>query len=420
MDAETFFDEADVQRILRRARRASSVPLSLHSVRGGAEGENVDGWGGCDACTHILNLPWGRQACRRSREDAALDALRRGKPVPFLCHMGFSCVAVPALVEEDGGRVLTFGPFCPAEVPEALARDALAGLHALERQPSEELPFDLGDIPLVDAESVPAVAEWLFESLQGLWQARKRAEDEEAGAAATVAENQPPRYGPKHPSRSLRDPYQGADIAAALGGGDQERARGLVKGLIADTTSAKRLTLPVKRARAIALASAVLEAAERAGLNTSGSWERFPDLQPAVREARNEGELGLAVMRVLGPIKRGSKDAASGAYPFEALNRIVTEHLAAGITLNEAAEALGQTPTAITRRLQRKFGLSYSEYVGRIRVDLAKGLLRDTKLSINEVARRVGLTDAGNFSKLFRRHEGASPTQFRKLFGRRA
>jgi len=99
------------------------------------------------------------------------------------------------------------------------------------------------------------------------------------------------------------------------------------------------------------------------------------------------------------------------------LNRLVMSRLPGKITLNEIAAELGQHPTAITHRLQRKFGMSFSEYVGRIRIDKAKELLRRTRLGAGEIARRVGTSDASNFSKLFRKLEGMSPLEYRKLFG---
>jgi transcriptional regulator GlxA family with amidase domain len=122
-------------------------------------------------------------------------------------------------------------------------------------------------------------------------------------------------------------------------------------------------------------------------------------------------------MRVLGVLKprRAARKPLDDNQIAE-INRLVASRLEEGITLNEVAQRLGVHPTAVTHRLQRNFGISYSEYVGRLRVDKAKDLLRRTKLGAGAIARRVGIGDTSNFSKLFRKYEGVSPGEYRNRF----
>ena len=117
-------------------------------------------------------------------------------------------------------------------------------------------------------------------------------------------------------------------------------------------------------------------------------------------------------------IRRRAKQAAKDA-SLEALNNALLPRLGGAVTLNEIAAELGEPPSTITRRLQRKFGMSFSEYAGKQRVDRAKRLLRTTRLGIGEVSRRVGINDSSNFAKLFRRFEGCSPQTYRERFGKR-
>jgi two-component system response regulator YesN len=98
-------------------------------------------------------------------------------------------------------------------------------------------------------------------------------------------------------------------------------------------------------------------------------------------------------------------------------NQLVEARLVEGVTLNEIAAELGQTPTAITHRLQRGYGMSFSQYLGRLRVEKAKELLRRTQLPVSAIAQRVGLSDVSNFGKLFRKFEGMAPLDYRQRFG---
>ncbi len=416
MKTHQFLRTTEIQALLERTTRVGNLAISLHEYAEDRERASVKACGSCAAaCRHVSKLPWGKQACRRSREKAIAISARRGTPIAFLCHMGFSCVGISVLRSGDTRYALILGPFCPAETPDTLEADALEGLRALDADSVDALPFAVDDIPLVLAGAVPELAQWTAESMEDL--SNVAFADE-----ATGLEPEPNSslVNSRHriSSRSARDPYHAVDVALALAGANQDQARDIVKSVITDTVGGKRASLAIKRARSVALVGAVLEASERAELTTEAAWERFSEFERAVRKAKNAREMWLCVMKVLGVLKRKvQRESLDGAF-YQKLNSIVTQRIGERVTLNEIAKVIGQHPTAITHRLQRKFGMSFSEYAGRIRIDLAKDLLRDSKLKVSEVARRVGISDVGNFSKQFRKFEEMSPSEYRERFGR--
>ena len=129
-------------------------------------------------------------------------------------------------------------------------------------------------------------------------------------------------------------------------------------------------------------------------------------------------EAVAVVMQVLRHLVPRRSAAGESMARYAELDALIAHRLHERITLNEVARELGESPSAITHRLQRKFGLSFSEYIGRLRVEEAKSLLRRTRLTATEIARRVGVRDQSQFSKLFKRHEGLTPTAFRERYGR--
>lgn len=400
--------EEEVRRILVRANRIGQVSISLFHRAGDNEGKPIAGCGGAAAaCRYVSRLAWGKQACRRSRERAIAISRQLGKPAPFVCHMGFPCAAA-ALTDAAGTEyALTMGPYCPEEAPDSLDRDALDGLRALERDSIDELPFVLTDIPVASATAVPELlgwtAEWLTQPVEDA-----AAEPEPRPAAPTR---------PRTRAGMHYDPYQAGDIASALAGGNQDQARAIVKTVMNEAGGGKRNSPALNKARAVSLVGAVLEAGARAGLDTNRCWDKLDDFHRAVRTARTLRDLNLGIMKVLGALKRSAvKSDDTGFY--QQLNRLVTRRIAEDVTLGEVARLMNVHPTAITHRLQRKFGMSFSEYRARIRVDLAKELLRDTQLKVREVAERVGINDTGNFGKVFRKFERMSPLEYRNRHGK--
>ena len=61
--------------------------------------------------------------------------------------------------------------------------------------------------------------------------------------------------------------------------------------------------------------------------------------------------------------------------------------------------------------------MSPIEYVISIRIERACELLRDSNLSIKNVAHSVGFTDCLYFSKVFKRIVGIPPTEYREKNG---
>ena len=223
-----FFHTPAVVRALERTARSAAVPVSLHYMARAEEGTKTLGFGQCAACRHVAGLAGGAAACRASRREGSQVAQERGRPASFVCHMGFGCVAVPALADA-AGFVLTLGPYCPAEEPRALEAAALRGLEDLEAAPGDSFPVSLADIRIVPVAAIPAIAEWTVEVLDSLWRAAHAPTDEVPESDGDVESARPLR---RRASPAL-DAYHASDIAAALMGGDQPRARALIRAALA-------------------------------------------------------------------------------------------------------------------------------------------------------------------------------------------
>lgn len=411
-----FFRTPEVARLLTRIARCGAA-VSLHAVEDGKEGVRITGDGACAACSYVARLPGGKSACRRSREAVLADALRLHTMMPFFCHMGFACITVFPLPGDAPGFALTFGPYCPAEGAGSLVSDACDGLARFHAAPDSAFSKAIADVPVFPAKTVPGLIEWTLDELRLLWAEAQRPHESEQPAANTEVQAKPARRAKTHPPSA--DPYQARPIAAALAGGAQGQARALVRAVLSETTSEKRAHIAVRRTRALALAGAILEASERAGMDTAVCRAQFPAFMEELEKGRTDVHVADAVMRLISILKRKAAREVAKTGDYAELNAILIPRLAESITLNEVATTLGQNPTAITHRLQRKFGMSYSEYVGRLRIDKAKELLRRTRLSVTEVARRVGVNDNSNFAKLFQKFEAMSPLKYREQFGRR-
>ena len=97
------------------------------------------------------------------------------------------------------------------------------------------------------------------------------------------------------------------------------------------------------------------------------------------------------------------------AEAFAVIDRRHTESL----SLRDVAREVGMTPGHLTTIVRRRTGRTVQEWIIERRMAEARNLLSETDVPIQEVARRVGISDPGYFSRLFRRTHGTSPRSWR-------
>jgi YesN/AraC family two-component response regulator len=62
---------------------------------------------------------------------------------------------------------------------------------------------------------------------------------------------------------------------------------------------------------------------------------------------------------------------------------------------------------------KRTFKSSFTDYLSSVRITQAKSLLRDPDLTVKDVTYRVGYIDPNYFSRVFKKSEGMSPSEYR-------
>jgi signal transduction histidine kinase/AraC-like DNA-binding protein len=92
----------------------------------------------------------------------------------------------------------------------------------------------------------------------------------------------------------------------------------------------------------------------------------------------------------------------------------IHEHFADPITRREIAQHVSIAEDYLTFCFRQELGTTPIKYLQRYRINRAKGLLQESANSITEIARLVGFSDSGYFSRIFHRETGVSPEAFRR------
>jgi AraC-like DNA-binding protein/mannose-6-phosphate isomerase-like protein (cupin superfamily) len=91
----------------------------------------------------------------------------------------------------------------------------------------------------------------------------------------------------------------------------------------------------------------------------------------------------------------------------------IHEHYTANFDSETLAQTISVSPSYLFRIFKRKMQVTPMHYRNLVRIDKAKLLLLDRRLTMEEIAWHVGFEDSKYFSRIFKKEEGLSPSEFR-------
>ena len=91
----------------------------------------------------------------------------------------------------------------------------------------------------------------------------------------------------------------------------------------------------------------------------------------------------------------------------------ILAHAGEPLRLREVAQHLHISAQYFSKFFKKTVGVGFSEFLTRVRVENAKGLLANPDLLIHEVANEAGFGSLSQFNRVFRRYTGCSPKEYR-------
>ena len=99
--------------------------------------------------------------------------------------------------------------------------------------------------------------------------------------------------------------------------------------------------------------------------------------------------------------------------PIRQILEELDNHFTETFSLNELAQRYHVSPGCLSSHFRAMVGVSPMQYITQSRLTLAKHLLLNTELPVNEVARQCGFGDTSNFVRRFRQQFECAPLRFR-------
>ncbi len=103
-------------------------------------------------------------------------------------------------------------------------------------------------------------------------------------------------------------------------------------------------------------------------------------------------------------------------FDWEAHDCEVVGEAADGMEAQSRIDEFHLNPQYISQLFKNEIGVNFLTYLTNIRMEKAKKLLLATALPITEIAEQAGYGDYRVFTKVFKKAEGVTPSQYRKAF----
>ena len=215
-----------------------------------------------------------------------------------------------------------------------------------------------------------------------------------------------------------RQAYHGTEKASLLinsvRAGDERLAVRLVHEIFQDVQSQQ---LSPKQVQSLMqyVASGVGEVIRTAELGGKDGVPADPEKELTQRRTLAEMEDWLeAICRgTAAAVKAGSSERMR--HNAEQIKTYIDRNLMKNISLASISEHVNYSPTYVSKVFRQHYGTSYIDYLNSSRVKLSQELLlSQPELSVKEVGFKVGFNNLQSFFRVFKKHTGMTPLQYRE------
>jgi len=100
--------------------------------------------------------------------------------------------------------------------------------------------------------------------------------------------------------------------------------------------------------------------------------------------------------------------------PIQKAINIIRNRVTKGVTLEQVAFAVGYSPSQFSRRFRQETGMTFSQCLRTLRIELAQYLIKESNKNLCEVAFEVGYSDIPSFLRAFKSVTGMTPKEWVK------
>lgn len=409
----TLIPEEKLSDILSTLHALLKIPIHLIDADGG----NLLQLGTPTAyCKKLQKEALDTSICREVCINAGKRAQTLGEAYVFSCHADLNLIAFPLLCRDQLLGTIILGPFL-MDAPDSTLISGLADRYALTPRCVLDLYDELSGLPVLSPANVnhlrklteyllapllPAERALLLKSREKLYQQSKINESIQLYKGEEIFHSQQFFYEKE------------SELLVKVRTGDVQTAKAVLNELLGHVLFSEGGKLDSVRTRASALTTLLSRVAIDGGALPDSIYALHDRFVSTMAREQSFDELCYLLQDMVESFMDAMFNAKDkgNAYVRKAL-QYIAEHYDSPLMLPEVASQLGVSPNYFSTLFHKTVGVSFREYICRVRVEQSKQLLLSTQYSLNDIAIAVGFSDQSYYCKAFKRITGLSPGQYR-------
>lgn len=378
----------------------------------------------CDFCQLIRSSEEGVCKCKRSYAQAAHEAGKYGKPYIFRCHAGLIVWAAPIVAEKQClgaivcGQVLMWEPedFFWEEIEEMTRGLNLDITRLIEA--AKKLEVLSGERVQAAADLLFLVANHVTKTAMVTLQQQKVISDQQARLGEEIQSRKILEEALRKVNHLTSRGYpleKEQELTCRVRKGDEAGAYRLLNEILAQIVADYGEDTREIKARILEIVVVLSRASAEGGAKLKDLMSLNSLFVEEFATLRTTEEMCRWLIDVTGKFIKCIREgrAAHNSQAVQKAVDFIRDNYQQKITLEDVSRAVYLSPSHLGNIFKQELGCTVMEFVTKVRIEEAKNLLRDPRYNVIQAAYALGFKDPGYFTKVFKRNEGITPSEYR-------
>ncbi len=355
--------------------------------------------------------------CSRTHQDSSLMSLNLGDSYIYMCPGGLIHFTVPIVKEKSYQGSVVAGPIV-LDYPDMTLVDGIIQKYNISLDYRRKLYTALTAVPLIEPFQARHLSKLLFLLVTNLiiGEAERMKElSDKAFQQAKIGEYIQLTKEDTSPSTPSQYAMENSLINDVLSG-NSAGAKAMLNEMLGQIYFTSGNNIDIIKVRTIELVALLSRATYKAGFSENSVYHMTEKFMQELTNVKNLTDLSYVLMETLDQFTNlaFSQTTNNNLSVIKKGIAYINDHYNQNLTLDMAAEHVGLNPAYFSTLFKKEMGVNFSNYVINLKIDKAKLLLKNSNLSLINIAIELGFDNQSYFSNVFKKATGMTPKQYRQ------